>query len=831
MNAMIQSLMFNDAFVSEILGFDASSDQQLMSFQNLIADLKYGITKSVDTCEFVESFSIKNNLQEDSSEFSTLFINWLDNAIIRHNQYTKGIRRFFEGIMENKIECTVCGCQSVSREKFLELRLDIPDDGSQGTVDLELLISQALAPRGELIEEFRCTNICNGALVSIIKTCQIVQLPEYLMVVLNRYRYSNERGREKISRPLRVSYELPQAGVCFGILEHVSDSAARGHYIAHMRQVGSSDWWTFDDTLVKPVLSEVTSKPNRGGTVWTMDYCESKSVYMILYDFRKKVIPSPRPTVEMHASVSARLEARNAVKISEYETRTFQRDSLIDAIRDRRRSLEKIIHELGNGLPSQWIPVNRDWLTKWSRADDLRNTIMTEEKFPEKCMHSKLSLLAVLKGDVRYIPLGEDGGGQSVAEMVCKDCVGEFKNLIINCSNFFQFFSEFITGDDDADEPTTVWIYPCDIPKVSSLKFLSCAESVIRRFISDTHQEATVAATIDLSNNILCEHGNVRSDYGNVLWRRSRGVIESLVSASREIPFVSLSCEKFFSCIDTSICSVCLASTDKRGEYLATISRVLDQRVEDRPEQYVIPLYWLQRVKKGIENGSTFVKLPELRFDSIICEHGLIRSCARYALACKSDMEIFISDEFRRYVCGLGKWTGESIPLFKTSQPCEECAIMVNQKRRNVNIRIIVGADESHRVFDDFGNVIWLKVPASRSRLVGTTDQLDLSKDIFGIKDTLVDMGIVSDSSHEGFTGEGIEVFVNHPNLRGALVELGSPIHGNVGNIDTMYVMVKNGDGQQPVVATKRHRGPTDKDAGLQGSILRDKGVEPIDLS
>jgi len=145
--------MFNDAFVSEILGFDASSDQQLMSFQNLIADLKYGITKSVDTCEFVESFSIKNNLQEDSSEFSTLFINWLDNAIIRHNQYTKGIRRFFEGIMENKIECTVCGCQSVSREKFLELRLDIPDDGSQGTVDLESLIRQALAPRGELIEE------------------------------------------------------------------------------------------------------------------------------------------------------------------------------------------------------------------------------------------------------------------------------------------------------------------------------------------------------------------------------------------------------------------------------------------------------------------------------------------------------------------------------------------------------------------------------------------------------------------------------------------------------------------------------------------------------
>jgi hypothetical protein len=330
---------------------------------------------------------------------------------------------------------------------------------------------------------------------------------------------------------------------------------------------------------------------------------------------------------------------------------------------------------------------------------------------------------------------------------------------------------------------------------------------------------------IDLSpKKILCMHGQL--GIRDLLWRRSRVDVEELISKSTAITFENVPkivCSEWID-LGTDLCSVCVQSAENRMQgYREVTASVINRSAQSLVggDWYVFPAYWLQRIRNRLV-GTSQVSV-ELRFNSILCEHGFIRG--KYFIASKEECDVLLSDEFRREVCGLGKWIGEQVPTWSTSR-CDECDSST-QIRRNVNIRIFDNeVTIGSRVDDDNGNLVWLK--PGRSRLVGTTDQIDLSADLEAVKEALNDIGVFHSLDDDGIDSSAIEIWINHPSLRGALVELGSGLIHDV--VDTIYVR-SSSERARPVTEVREAKRFTtranDRDAGLQGSILR----EPIDLS
>ena len=821
LNTFIQSLYFNLDLRTAIVSLNNVMGPPLVALQNIMGELLLGNMKTVDPIDFVNSLSICRETQEDSNEFSTLFVSWLHKNVVQYS-----IRSLFEGSLVNSFICPSCGTVTTHSESFMELRLDVSDSS-----DLSGLL-QSISDRFEIIEGYICqSGACKGRVVDVAKQTTFETLPKYLTVVVNRYSFDRSDGRQKVSKPIKIQLDdleilSGEIYTCFGIIEHVSSSVSSGHYIGHFRDVTDlANWYTFDDAIVKPA-SKMTSRMHTSNSAYVIHYVNLR-------------IESPFTAIPpINSVLASKISQMNHERLVALEIKKSLKTEIENQFLYRREMIESLRScEYRND--DGWVVVSADWLKDWGHFQDIIRVYKGEEKFANSltfCDHGKLSPLSVLRQEVKYVPkdIFPTLNSIGVTQCVCEPCTEEFRNQVHAACAFGESLVEIFEdpNEGDVNDAPNRWVNMNRFRKVFPVSFrksLLSTDSIIRKFTSCKDSPVP----LDLSDGIHCMHGKLRYDADTVLEKRSSRLIDHLIQLSLNCPFFV---PRLITPQDISneACRDCEQQVSLMSTFVEIMKRILVRHDVEFPVT-AVPSAWIRR---GIRRCAPTL----VEFDSLVCEHGKIRQGGtKYSLVTQEELDAIRLTEF-----------AASIPIIKP-EICDQC-IVVNT--RIVNVRIFDAGVGLGEVNDTERGITILHRPSS-SRLFGSTSVLSLHEDSSigsELKLRLLDLGIMGDDEVPEGVEDGMNLYISHPLLRGSLIRLEDDIsvhalltralqgfhrvpenHALQGSHDTLYVElvgnVNKEDG--PRKKTRRLRSD-DRDAGLKGSILRGNNFQaiegPIDL-
>lgn len=237
--------------------------------------------------------------QEDSHEYFMSLLGRLQEDSVPKGQKLKSsiIHEMFGGTFLQTVECHQCGHKSETHQDFFDIQVSIDK--------AELKYTNKSTLEGSLRHYFEPSIIsktdtegydCEKCKKSTNATTnvRIEHPPEYLVVSVKRYKYSNNAicgSSQKIKNHLQITPQLemsqftqdtdePVRYQLLSFVSHEGRSASSGHYIAHCLQNDGS-WAMYDDDFVKTI-------GNTGDTL------KSKlDVYFMVYSRLKPILKAP----------------------------------------------------------------------------------------------------------------------------------------------------------------------------------------------------------------------------------------------------------------------------------------------------------------------------------------------------------------------------------------------------------------------------------------------------------------------------------------------------------------------------------------------------------
>jgi hypothetical protein len=827
-NSYIQSLYMNPEFLALILSLDVPLDSPstpLGAFQSLFAEMKYGISKFADPSEFISSFGIRHNYQEDSSEFSTLFLSWLQDQLPDPDD----LRSFFQGENEITLTCSNCGsCRQMS-EKFLELRLDL-DDTSR---DLSSMLTQSLH-REEAIDGYLCESGC-GERATLMKSSRAVHLPPYLQVVLNRYKFTDGQRRKLgtlIAIPTGTLLVNGIEYICSGFLEHISSSATSGHYVSHFKQDGV--WWRFDDT-------RVTRTEGMGDSI------DSGTVYMVFLSRKREDLRLPQP----HIRILRPVQTKNEIIAHKADTLSIRRKSVFEQISERRDMIDAFRFD-----PDDVCVIDKRFFVSWCRGEDILGTVDftgTSGPFPTPtCGHGdkRIHPFIVQRNLVKFIPTSV-AEAMNVSylprlhECMCTTCVEELEQLLDRTVEYIALLDRLRTirinfglkcwenGEYDFDT-AAVWVCQDEIPRIPK----KIDKLGIFKKLSSTPFDGVVA---DITSGVACPHGvlvgDVLTDSSFAL--KPKKLIDDLLRLGDEIfphcnnvvPRISAGNLIVHETGEGRVCEDCSRDDGlAASEWDSVKSRLGALLNQPSAEKFIpgvtysiLPSSWVTRVKSM--SGKSRM-LPDLKLNgTVVCPHGDLLADATedkksfHIVEVPDELLLSLGKFFRSPLTHLPIVSRDPINFIVSSAPpvCESCS----KSSKKLTIRALP------EVNDCFDTPQSLR--PSRSKLVGVTQgSIDTNSLGLDVKLHLIDIGILEHSLYEIDPHDGLErlkIHVMNPKVRGALLEVpdGASISEVLGSDELDTVFVEFLRSNEPPKHKRRVSKKTEtEDAGFKGSLLRD---------
>uniref|UniRef100_A0A8C4Q8A1 ubiquitinyl hydrolase 1 n=1 Tax=Eptatretus burgeri TaxID=7764 RepID=A0A8C4Q8A1_EPTBU len=200
------------------------------------------------------------------------------NHKLRENSYILDI---FQGQLQSKIECTVCGMVSMKFDPFTSLSIPLPHHGknlkTQHGIKRNLTLSDCLS-------EFTATELLMGDAAWYCKSCnktqkaskflRISQLPEVLVLHLKRFRFDGTKINTFVNFPMS---DLDLSSFCmsgkanpkesvydlYAVIHHHSWGGGLCHYSSMARcpnitntKISDVGWRHFDDKMVTRIRQQ-----------------------------------------------------------------------------------------------------------------------------------------------------------------------------------------------------------------------------------------------------------------------------------------------------------------------------------------------------------------------------------------------------------------------------------------------------------------------------------------------------------------------------------------------------------------------------------------------
>uniref|UniRef100_A0A4W4HQ75 Ubiquitin carboxyl-terminal hydrolase 48 n=1 Tax=Electrophorus electricus TaxID=8005 RepID=A0A4W4HQ75_ELEEL len=408
--------------------------------QYLFALLQNSTRRYIDPSGLVKALGLNTGQQQDAQEFSKLFLSLLEDTLSQQKDPTlqNVIQQQFCGEFSYVTVCTQCGRSSALPSRFYELELNIQGHKTLAECVTEFLKEEKLD--GD--NRYFCEN-CQSK-QSATRRITLHSLPRTLNLQLMRFVFDRQSGHKKklnnlISFPEILEMEEKCTYDLSAVLIHRGVSAYSGHYIAHVRDSRTNDWYKFNDEEIEKMegkklqlgleedIAETVKSQTRKPKYSKGFHC-SRNAYMLVYKRRLDQEDQTQTNVEVPAFLQ-RLVDQDNKKFEEWcsEMVDMRRQSV-----DKGKAKHVEVKELYELLPAQdgepfeFVPV--EWLKKW--LDDSTATKAIDNS-PFLCMHGKLHPDRI--GEAKRISnaaaerlFNRYGGGPRVdrkGSFLCRDCV------------------------------------------------------------------------------------------------------------------------------------------------------------------------------------------------------------------------------------------------------------------------------------------------------------------------------------------------------------------------------------------------------------------------
>ncbi|KAL2336663.1 hypothetical protein Fmac_011109 [Flemingia macrophylla] len=498
-NSILQCLYMNKSFREGIFSLEPDVLQHqpvLDQLSRLFVQLHASKMAFIDSSPFVKTLELDNDVQQDSHEFLTLLLSLLE-CCLSHSKIAKArtiVQDLFRGSVSHVTTCSQCRRDSKASSKmedFYGLELNI-----KGLKDLDESLDDYFA-----IEELSGDNqyFCEACKtrVDATRSIKLCTLPNVLNFQLKRYVFLPQNTSKKkvtssfsfpaeldMSRRLSESSQFELKYDLSAVLIHKGTAVNSGHYIAHIRDVNTGQWWEFDDEHVtnlgchpfgegsssskyvkKDVLhsdcSEAMVADSNGkgldATLQSLleETFSSSDAYMLMYHLKhgkngSMVYGSNLKEVEENADAvqeSACLPSHlceeiqnfNASYLDSCEQYKHRKNLELSHINERRQEVRSVLAEAPiQPLEQPFFWICSDWLCQW--ADNIIPTAVDNTSI--QCSHGKVPVSKVtsmkrLSSKAWDKLLSKYGGGPILShDDCCWDCLIDGAQNVVSADTY-----------------------------------------------------------------------------------------------------------------------------------------------------------------------------------------------------------------------------------------------------------------------------------------------------------------------------------------------------------------------------------------------------------
>ncbi|GAA0153013.1 cysteine protease [Lithospermum erythrorhizon] len=511
-NSILQFLFMNKAFRAGVYSIEPELLREqpvLNQLARLFARLHSSEMAFIDSAPFIQTLELDNSIQQDSHEFLTLLFSLLERCLSR-SKVPKArliIQDLFRGGISHVTTCSKCGYESEASAKvedFYELELNI-----KGLKNLDESLDDYFS-----IEELEGDNqyYCESCAtrVNATRSIKLRTLPAVLNFQLKRCVFlPNTTTKKKITSAFSFPVEINMAQRLSGshqsdliyelsaVLIHKGSAVNSGHYVAHIKDENTGQWWEFDDEHVSslgnepfggksssssakssqdiPVdrscSSEKIRVPENGSqtnsselqsldsAVANVRTFSSNDAYMLMYVLKhpgncsvhSNVESSGHKTGQDALAFSPEIDSRLPPHLSEevqqsnedylkscnkYET---EKQAQMDRIKERREEVRSILSEApvqSLGKPYCWV--STDWLRQW--ADSIISSTIDNSSI--QCIHGKVPVSKA--SSVKRLSVEAwtmlhskyDGGPTMTKDDNCTECLVEMARSTARADSF-----------------------------------------------------------------------------------------------------------------------------------------------------------------------------------------------------------------------------------------------------------------------------------------------------------------------------------------------------------------------------------------------------------
>ena len=193
--------------------------------------------------------------QEDAHEFFRSLL-----SSLTMNGQNARLSSLFDGLLESSVTCRVCQKSSLTRDRYMDLSLDIAD---RNVISLDKALAKFTEE--ETLDQDNMVT-CSRCKVKRIATkgLRLATAPTMLVINYKRFAYDNygrlSRLSKQVSFPLRLDLKdymsranrgKPRPYSLVAVMVHRGRSCDCGHYFAYVRK--GQDWYLANDSVVTKV--------------------------------------------------------------------------------------------------------------------------------------------------------------------------------------------------------------------------------------------------------------------------------------------------------------------------------------------------------------------------------------------------------------------------------------------------------------------------------------------------------------------------------------------------------------------------------------------------